>query len=86
MREPDWANMGYHADGYGAECEGCGEVAVLVFGEDEKRLLSPKEKDADFSQEELYAFVFFWTLLKLERKCICQAQYSSGTDATFRMT
>lgn len=74
MNEPDWATMGYTAHGYSAECDCCGEVVELEFGEGEKGLLSFKHKDDDFDQDELYAFVFFWTLLKLERECDCSRE------------
>lgn len=74
MREPDWCTMGYHSSGYGAECNQCGTVVELTFGDGEEGLLTFKEKDAPFDQEELFQFVQCWTLLKLERECDCDAR------------
>lgn len=74
MNEPEWARFGYTRNGYSGECECCGVVAELQFGEDEKSLLTFKQKDADFDQDELLAFVQFFTLLKLERVCDCERE------------
>lgn len=74
MNEPDWATMGYHAGGaYGAECNICDTVVELDFGRDREHLLTIKHKD-DVYQDQLFAFMFYWVLIKLERECDCSEE------------
>jgi len=84
MREPDWCNMGYHSNGYGAECNQCGTVVELTFGDGEKDLLTVKHRD-DVAQEQLFQIMQCWTLLKLERECSCQARYTSDEQTESRV-
>lgn len=82
MDEPDWCTMGYHSNGYGAECKLCETVVELTFGEDEKELLTIKRRD-EVDQDELFAFVFYWTLEKLRRECDCTEQEREDYEPPF---
>lgn len=75
MKEPEWANLGYGVNSYEGECNYCGTVSRLEFGENEKALLTIKCQDElGRKQEELAEFVFHFVLIKLRRECTCDIQ------------
>lgn len=65
--------LGFHDGGYSAKCIECDTVANFPISGEEAKLLSIKYKDR-VNQEQLFQTMNYFTLIKIERECSCQAE------------